>query len=120
LIQELSLHSAQLHQSFYDAVKLTIFKLCSSTHSKSNLPDQLTIMPATNGTNGTPGMYLVLPPPGAAADPCIATAASSSGPSRFFEDYGVWKDAPVLIGTTKYEPLPDVKNIMITGGAGFM
>jgi dTDP-glucose 4,6-dehydratase len=25
-----------------------------------------------------------------------------------------------LTGTTKYEPLPDVKNIMITGGAGFM
>jgi hypothetical protein len=26
----------------------------------------------------------------------------------------------VLIGTTKFTPLPDVKNIMITGGAGFM
>jgi dTDP-glucose 4,6-dehydratase len=26
----------------------------------------------------------------------------------------------LLIGTTKFEPLPDVKNIMITGGAGFM
>ena len=23
-------------------------------------------------------------------------------------------------GSTKFEPLPDVKNIMITGGAGFM
>jgi hypothetical protein len=55
----------------------------------------------------------------ALTDLCIATAALS-GPNRFFEDYGVWKDAPVLIGTTKYEPLPDVKNIMITGGAGFM
>jgi len=45
------------------------------------------------------------------------------GPDRrksFFEDYGVWKDAPVLIGTTKFTPLPDVKNIMVTGGAGFM
>jgi hypothetical protein len=38
----------------------------------------------------------------------------------FFEEYGVWKDAPVLTGTTKFEPLPDVKNIMITGGSGFM
>ncbi|KAK1756072.1 hypothetical protein QBC47DRAFT_359794 [Echria macrotheca] len=38
----------------------------------------------------------------------------------FFEDYGVWKEAPVLIGTTKFTPLPDVKNIMITGGAGFI
>jgi dTDP-glucose 4,6-dehydratase len=58
-------------------------------------------------------------PADTAADQCIATAASSR-PNRFFEDFGVWKDAPVLIGTTKYEPLPDVKNIMITGGAGFM
>jgi len=38
----------------------------------------------------------------------------------FFEEYGVWKDAPVLMGTTRFEPLPDVKNIMITGGSGFM
>jgi len=58
-------------------------------------------------------------PADAAADSRIAIAASSR-PNRFFEDFGVWKDAPVLIGTTKYEPLPDVKNIMITGGAGFM
>lgn len=49
-----------------------------------------------------------------------APAASSNGASKFFEDFGVWKDAPVLTGSTKYEPLPDVKNIMITGGAGFM
>jgi hypothetical protein len=40
--------------------------------------------------------------------------------NKFFEDFGVWKEAPVLIGSTKFEPLPDVKNIMITGGAGFM
>lgn len=38
----------------------------------------------------------------------------------FFEEYGIWKEAPVLIGTTKFTPLPDVKNIMITGGAGFI
>lgn len=31
-----------------------------------------------------------------------------------------WKNAPVLTGTTKFEPRPDVKNIMVTGGAGFM
>ncbi|KAI9816925.1 MAG: hypothetical protein M1827_001570 [Pycnora praestabilis] len=35
-------------------------------------------------------------------------------------DYPVWKDAPVFKGTTKFEPLPGVKNIMITGGAGFI
>lgn len=44
----------------------------------------------------------------------------SGGRHNFFEDYGVWKEAPILKGTTKFEPIPDVKNIMITGGAGFM
>ncbi|TVY56130.1 Trifunctional UDP-glucose 4,6-dehydratase/UDP-4-keto-6-deoxy-D-glucose 3,5-epimerase/UDP-4-keto-L-rhamnose-reductase RHM2 [Lachnellula cervina] len=47
-------------------------------------------------------------------------ASSNPGANKFFEDFGVWKDAPVLTGSTKYEPLPDVKNIMITGGAGFI
>ena len=47
------------------------------------------------------------------------TGTNGHHPS-FFEDYGVWKDAPVLTGTTRFEPLPGVKNIMITGGAGFM
>jgi len=46
---------------------------------------------------------------------------SPAGSRRpFFEEHGVWQDAPVLTGTTKFEPLPDVKNIMVTGGAGFM
>jgi dTDP-glucose 4,6-dehydratase len=49
-------------------------------------------------------------------------AASAANPNtqKFFEDYGVWKEAPILTGSTKFEPLPDVKNIMITGGAGFI
>ena len=46
--------------------------------------------------------------------------ATSNGSNKFFEDFGVWKEAPILKGSTKFEPLPDVKNIMITGGAGFM
>jgi dTDP-glucose 4,6-dehydratase len=49
-----------------------------------------------------------------------APASSNAGTNKFFEDFGIWKEAPVLIGSTKFEPLPDVKNIMITGGAGFM
>lgn len=48
-----------------------------------------------------------------------ATNLSKNG-TTFYDDNAVWKDAPVLIGSTKFEPLPDVKNIMITGGAGFM
>jgi dTDP-glucose 4,6-dehydratase len=50
----------------------------------------------------------------------LAPAGSNAGTNKFFEDFGVWKEAPVLIGSTKFEPLPEVKNIMITGGAGFM
>merc|ERR1712230_195593 len=49
-----------------------------------------------------------------------ANGAAPASANKFFEDFGVWKDAPVLTGSTKYEPLPDVKNIMITGGAGFI
>lgn len=40
--------------------------------------------------------------------------------SRHFLDSGIWKEAPVLTGTTEFAPLPDCKNILITGGAGFM
>jgi hypothetical protein len=50
----------------------------------------------------------------------VGVAATNTNPSKIFEDLGIWKDAPILTGTTKFEPLPDVKNIMITGGAGFM
>ncbi|KAI4915896.1 hypothetical protein J4E90_004342 [Alternaria incomplexa] len=32
----------------------------------------------------------------------------------------LWEQAPILIGSTNFEPLPDAKNILITGGAGFI
>jgi hypothetical protein len=35
----------------------------------------------------------------------------AGGFTKFFEDYGVWKEAPILTGSTKFEPLPDVKNV---------
>lgn len=47
-------------------------------------------------------------------------AAKGHHQPKYFDEFGIWKKAPVLIGSTKFEPLPDVKNIMITGGAGFM
>jgi len=50
----------------------------------------------------------------------LAASTPNGGRHSFFEDYGVWQHAPVLTGTTKFEPLPDVRNIMVTGGAGFM
>ncbi|KAK4041049.1 putative rhamnose biosynthetic enzyme [Parachaetomium inaequale] len=52
--------------------------------------------------------------------PISPTEAGNGLRRRFFEDYGIWNEAPVLIGTTKFEPRADVKNIMITGGAGFI
>lgn len=32
----------------------------------------------------------------------------------------LWKQAPVLTGSTKFEPLSGTKSILVTGGAGFM
>jgi hypothetical protein len=32
----------------------------------------------------------------------------------------IFEDAPVLKGSVKHQPDPNVHNIMITGGAGFM
>jgi len=32
----------------------------------------------------------------------------------------LWKQAPVLIGSTRFEPLTSTKNILVTGGAGFI
>ncbi|KKA30095.1 hypothetical protein TD95_005432 [Thielaviopsis punctulata] len=32
----------------------------------------------------------------------------------------VWEEAPLLLGTTKFDPLPGMKNILITGGSGFI
>ncbi|KAI1816036.1 dtdp-glucose-dehydratase [Poronia punctata] len=63
----------------------------------------MTVSTRTNGISGVP-----------------ETGVNGRKPNRFFSDHGIWQDAPVFIGSTKFEPLPDVKNIMITGGAGFI
>ncbi|OCK75062.1 dTDP-D-glucose 4,6-dehydratase [Lepidopterella palustris CBS 459.81] len=39
---------------------------------------------------------------------------------RSYVNSQLWTQAPILIGTTKFDPLPDVRNIMVTGGAGFI
>ncbi|KAJ4151012.1 hypothetical protein LMH87_011733 [Akanthomyces muscarius] len=36
------------------------------------------------------------------------------------DTHQIWKTAPVLTGTTQFEPRSDVRNIMVTGGAGFI
>ncbi|KAI0887214.1 NAD(P)-binding protein [Annulohypoxylon maeteangense] len=66
--------------------------------------------PQLNGTNGVRSANV----------PTNGTASTKVTKPRFFEDYGIWKQAPILTGSTKFEPLSDVKNIMITGGAGFI
>lgn len=47
-------------------------------------------------------------------------AAPSSLESRFFADDGLWREAPLLTGQDSFDPLPDVRNILVTGGEGFM
>lgn len=46
--------------------------------------------------------------------------ATTSLESRFFLDDGIWHDAPILTGQTSFKPLAGVKNILVTGGEGFM
>lgn len=50
----------------------------------------------------------------------LADHAAGSLESRFFVDDGLWRDAPLHTGQTSFDPLPGVKNIMVTGGEGFM
>lgn len=50
----------------------------------------------------------------------LTTSSSGSLESRFFVDDGCWRDAPILTGQTSFEPLPDVRNILVTGGEGFI
>lgn len=81
--------------------------------------------PNGNGTNGgrfSPVLALLLenPAPNSRRTDTRIHRCIANGHAKFFEDFGVWKDSPILKGSTKFEPLPDVKNIMITGGAGFM
>ena len=40
-------------------------------------------------------------------------------PKSYVKDE-LWKQAPVLTGNTRFEPLHDAKHILVTGGAGFM
>jgi len=40
-------------------------------------------------------------------------------PKSYVKDE-LWKQAPILTGSTRFEPLHDAKHILVTGGAGFM
>ncbi|KAI9833949.1 MAG: hypothetical protein M1819_003458 [Sarea resinae] len=53
--------------------------------------------------------------------PNVSNLSGAPNPtSNPIHDIDFWKDVPIFKGTTHFEPLPDVKNIMITGGAGFI
>ncbi|KAF2705040.1 NAD(P)-binding protein [Pleomassaria siparia CBS 279.74] len=39
---------------------------------------------------------------------------------RSYVTADLWKQAPVLKGNTRFEPLTDARNILVTGGAGFI
>jgi hypothetical protein len=51
-----------------------------------------------------------------AAHEMVPESVSASKP--FEEAWDVHSD--LLIGTTQFETLPNIKNILVTGGAGFM
>lgn len=48
------------------------------------------------------------------------TAAAAAAAIGHQEAGQIWQDAPLLKGVTKFEALLDVKNILVTGGEGFM
>ncbi|KIE00314.1 dTDP-D-glucose 4,6-dehydratase, partial [Metarhizium majus ARSEF 297] len=50
----------------------------------------------------------------------VGSSNAVNGTHSYLQDLDVWKQAPILKGTTNFEPRPDVKNIMVTGGAGFI
>ncbi|KAJ5458251.1 dtdp-glucose 4-6-dehydratase [Penicillium sp. IBT 31633x] len=50
----------------------------------------------------------------------IWTMARPSLDSQSFASSSDWKRAPLLRGLTKFKPLDNVRNIMVTGGAGFI
>ncbi|KAK8162798.1 putative rhamnose biosynthetic enzyme 2 [Phyllosticta citrichinensis] len=39
---------------------------------------------------------------------------------RTYVDAAIWTQTPVLKGSTAFEPLSDARNLMVTGGAGFI
>ncbi|KAJ6444697.1 protein phosphatase PP2A regulatory subunit A [Purpureocillium lavendulum] len=48
------------------------------------------------------------------------TVNTPNGHHEYSQEPDVWKRAPILKGTTQFEPRPGVRNIMVTGGAGFI
>lgn len=46
--------------------------------------------------------------------------ASSKRDKALPQDDEAWREAPILVGHTKFDPLHDVQNILVTGGEGFM
>lgn len=64
-------------------------------------------------TTHSPGQALTLPL-------AIGRRSSTVLNPRSYVKEKLWTQAPVFTGSTNFEPLADAKNILITGGAGFM
>ncbi|RDA83163.1 hypothetical protein CP532_4936 [Ophiocordyceps camponoti-leonardi (nom. inval.)] len=58
--------------------------------------------------------------PSPSASSLSRASTVNSAKNRYRRDLDVWKHAPILKGTTRFAPRSDVRNIMITGGAGFI
>ena len=50
----------------------------------------------------------------------LCTPDSTSSSDQTAESTAFFKSSPLFIGQTKFTPLPEVKSILITGGAGFI
>ena len=53
----------------------------------------------------------------ATVEPTVEIMQNGTGQAQNAESLD---SAPRLLGTTKHEPDPSIKNILVTGGAGFM
>lgn len=78
-----------------------------------------------NAPNGNPGTKRTFPTMDTGTLPQTLTRNPARRNStilnpRSYLAQELSKQAPVFVGSTKFEPLQDAKNILVTGGAGFM
>lgn len=81
--------------------------------------------PLEHAPNGSDGVKRTFPTTGAGTfpqtlNPNPARRDSTVLNPRSYVAEELSKKAPVFVGSTRFEPLQDAKNILVTGGAGFM
>ena len=108
----------ELHESLANLWKVLLtFTLFQQWNTHADQIAHLPIMGAESAVWNTTGgvLYHDIEIPQLTAKP-----GSPSLESRFFADDGLWREAPMLTGQVSFEPLPDVRNILVTGGEGFV